>query len=235
MPVPFTAVATDLLAQEGGLGFRKGPWMRPSEPPLPYQPFISPVVIHGRLLADGGLLNPIPVAATTAAKANATVAVSLSEESPGLLGTSPVRDTAQQRPTEEWLERFQRIAGQVLDRDAIGRLAGRITHARGGSSRQGPDGGPVQEAAEEAVEEVVAEVFGVLPPGLRTRNVMELSLGALQRVVVRYRLASYPPDVLITVPTAACRMLEFQDATEMIALGRQLATEALDEADLLTQ
>ncbi|TVR36575.1 MAG: hypothetical protein EA388_03505 [Nitriliruptor sp.] len=35
--------------------------------------FITPVVIDGRLLADGGLLNPIPVAATAATPAELTI------------------------------------------------------------------------------------------------------------------------------------------------------------------
>ena len=37
--------------------------------------FITPVVIDGRLLADGGLTNPLPIAPTSAAGADLTVAV----------------------------------------------------------------------------------------------------------------------------------------------------------------
>jgi NTE family protein len=51
-------------------------------------------------------------------------------------------------------------------------------------------------------------------------------------VLVRYRLAGYPPDVLVTVPRDACRSLDFHRAAEMIDVGRALAAEALDGAGL---
>ena len=66
------------------------------------------------------------------------------------------------------------------------------------------------------------------PPGLRTVDVMNLSLEAMQSVLTRYRLSGYPPDVLVTVPSDACRTMDFHLAADMIQLGRDLAIEALD-------
>ncbi|MFW6223509.1 MAG: esterase, partial [Spirochaetota bacterium] len=51
---------------------------------------------------------------------------------------------------------------------------------------------------------------------------------ALQASVTRFRLAANPPDLLITVPRGAARALDFHRASELIALGRARATEALD-------
>ena len=45
---------------------------------------------------------------------------------------------------------------------------------------------------------------------------------------LRGSAAGPPPDVLITVPRSACRMLDFHKAEEVIALGRRLAADALD-------
>ena len=50
----------------------------------------------------------------------------------------------------------------------------------------------------------------------------------MQNAVLRYRLASHPPDVLVTVPADACGTLDFHRATEMIELGRRLARQAFD-------
>lgn len=75
------------------------------------------------------------------------------------------------------------------------------------------------------------EVFGALPPGLRTLDVMELSLDTMQALVTRYRLAGYPPDLLVTVPKNACRTLDFHKAADLVDLGRRLADEALDDLD----
>jgi NTE family protein len=74
------------------------------------------------------------------------------------------------------------------------------------------------------------EGFGDLPPGLRRVDVMNLSLDAAQELLTRYRIAGYPPHLLIELPADACGTLEFYRATEMIELGRTVALEALDRA-----
>jgi len=84
----------------------------------------------------------------------------------------------------------------------------------------GLDGAQATEAVLEA-----------LPAGLRTLDVMELSLRAVRTAVLRHTLAAHPPDVLITVPRSSCRTLDFHKAEEMIALGRLLAVEALDREE----
>ena len=79
---------------------------------------------------------------------------------------------------------------------------------------------------------MAAEPFEKLPDGLSKFDMMNLSLDAMQSLLLRFRLAAYPPDVLVSVPKAAARTLDFHRADEMIALGRTLATDALDAADL---
>lgn len=79
-------------------------------------------------------------------------------------------------------------------------------------------------------EEAEAEVYGALPPGLRLLDVVELSLDAMQSVVAGYRLAGYPPDVLVSVPKVAANTLDFHRAPELIVLGREAAIEAFDTA-----
>ena len=49
----------------------------------------------------------------------------------------------------------------------------------------------------------------------------------MQSLVTRYRLASHPPDLMISVPKNACRTLDFHRAGAMIELGRTLAEESL--------
>ncbi len=218
LAIPFTAVATDLLAHKE-VWFQQGPVDVAIRASIALPSIITPVVLNGRLLADGGLMNPLPIAPTASSDADATVAVSLAGEPAGQSGRLPVRESSEARPVEEWLERFRRTAAQVLDRDVV-----RLVTSKFGAGRSTTPG--------SASEEVVEEVFGDLPPGLRTLDVMELSLDTLQSVVARYRLAGYPPDLLITVPKSACRTIDFHKAPEMIALGRKLAFEALDQGTL---
>lgn len=226
----FTAVATDLLAGKE-VWFQQGPVDAAIRASIALPSFVTPVVLNGRLLADGGLLNPVPVVATAAASADVTLAVTLSEET----ATGPTPVTASSEPgiaphvPEEGEVGSRRPAAQRLDRELVRAISGWLAGGRGASPPAAGDEavGEIEQQLEEQAEE---ELFGALPPGLRTFDVMQLSLEALQRVVTRYRLAGYPPDLLITVPKAACRTLDFHRAKEMIALGREHARHALDEA-----
>ena len=227
LPVPFTAVATDLLARRE-VWFQQGPLDAAIRASIALPSVITPVVLNGRLLADGGLMNPIPIAPTAAVTADLTVAVALSEEHLAPSGAVPVQESAEPCPSEEWLERTRRSASQVLDRERLRAIASWLAGDReAGSDEEEQIVGRLGEAAEAAAG-AQEEPYGELPSGLGTLDVMQLSLDALQSVVTRYRLAGYPPDLMITVPRTSCRTLDFHRAGEMIALGRDLGTEALD-------
>jgi NTE family protein len=77
LPIPFTAVATDLTTGEEHW-FRRGPVDVAIRASAALPGFMTPVVIDGRLLADGGLTNALPVAPTLGAGADLTVAVVVS-------------------------------------------------------------------------------------------------------------------------------------------------------------
>lgn len=218
LPVPFTAVVTDLLAGKE-VWFQHGPVDAAIRASIALPSFIAPVVLDGRLLVDGGLLNPVPVAPTTASSADVTVAVALSDVHRTSPSPTLAWDQAESRPLDEWLDRSRRTVAQVLDSE----LARAIT----GWFPGGRDSSQVDEE-DAADEELAAPPFGALPPGLRTLDVMQLSLEALQGAVARYRLAGYPPDLLITIPKTSCRTLDFHRAEEMIRIGRERTLEALD-------
>ena len=61
-------------------------------------------------------------------------------------------------------------------------------------------------------------------------DLLNMSFDTMSALISRYRMAGNPPDVLVTVPSNAVRTLDFHRAAEMIALGRRLTTEALDQA-----
>ncbi|WIG17322.1 patatin-like phospholipase family protein [Kocuria rosea] len=253
LPIPFTAVATDLLARKE-VWFQEGPVDVAVRASIALPSIITPVMLNGRLLADGGIMNPVPIAATVATRADVTVAVSLSGGQQSGEGRVPAHETSAVRPSEEWAERFRRSASHVLDRELTRSVLERFAETRGRSTPSRflrPAGSaPVDaaetiledavqdvgrealvDAAEETAEELAQDGFGALPAGLRTLDVMQLSLEVLQSMVLRYRLAGYPPDLLITVPKSAGRLLDFHRAGELIELGRRMTEEAIDRAD----
>lgn len=208
LPIPYTAVATDLVAQRE-VWFQRGLMATAMRASVAIPSLIAPVVVDGRLLADGGLMNNLPIAPLTPARADAVVAVSLSGARQGP-GPSPRGATA----SEERFERVRRVAAQLRDQDMVRALATRLGVGLGAEEQDESEASGAHEAW--------------IPTGLRTRDVIELSIQTMQRLITRYRLSAYPPDILIEVPVDACGTFEFHRASEMIDLGRQVAARALD-------
>ena len=224
LPIDFTAVATDLFARKE-VWFQKGLVETAIRASIALPGIITPVMLNGRLLADGGMMDPVPIAPTAAARADLTIAVSLAgagRDGHEVHDAEPVVTAAEPEPVEEWSDRFRRTAGQLLDRDLVRSLIHRF------GLDDEPDAVVAVPAAEPGVP--AGEVFEKLPEGLSKFDMMNLSLDAMQSLLLRFRLAAYPPDVLVTVPKSACRTLDFHRAEEMIALGRSLTADALDRA-----
>jgi NTE family protein len=215
LPVPFTAVATDLLAGKS-VWFQRGPLDEAIRASIAIPGVIAPHVLDGRLLADGGILDPLPMAPIAAVNADLTIAVSLSgSEAVGERETEP-------GATVEWLNRMVRSTSALLDTAAARSLLDRPT-ARAVLSRFGSE---EQESEDKADPDGIADVPGV--PKLGSFEVMNRTIDIAQSALARHTLAAYPPDVLIEVPRSTCRGLEFHRAVEVIDVGRALANQALD-------
>jgi len=227
LPIPYTAVATDLLAGKS-VWFQRGPVDEAIRASIAIPGVIAPHALDGRLLADGGILDPLPMAPIAAVNADLTIAVSLSGSEVGGIGDN--RD-AEPGATVEWLNRMVRSTSALLDTAAARSLLDRPT-ARALLSRFGgpdswsddPDAEPTE--ADGVDPDAVADVPGV--PKLGSFEVMNRTIDIAQSALARHTLAAYPPDVLIEVPRSTCRGLEFHRAAEVIAAGRALADEALD-------
>jgi len=240
LPIPYTAVATDLLAGRE-VWFQRGPLAPAIRASIALPSFITPVMLQGRLLADGGLLNPIPVAATAAAAADVTIAVSLSEEHLAGTGTAPTSmaadpdgHAATPPPPRDADAHHRGESSAIREHDLVRAVTGWFNGAREPADLEAAGEAGVAPArsgtpdGEEQDDAAAHGWFTPTPPGLRTLEVMQLSVEALQASVTRFRLAAYPPDVLVTVPRDACRTLDFHRAEELIDIGRRRAQAALD-------
>jgi NTE family protein len=222
LPIPFTAVATDLLGRRA-VWFRDGPTDVAVRASIAMPGIITPIVVNGRLLSDGGMLDPVPVAAAQSARAELLIAISLLGErswsrGPGALEETP--PTGQHEvETGQRYSRLRERAAQILDHELI--RAVREMPAPPSASRE-------HQAESRDPNETVTEDL----PSLSAAEVLLLSLEAMQSLILEQRLGSYPPDLLVSVPKDACRTLDFQRAPEMIELGRRLMRETLDEAEL---
>lgn len=225
--IPYTAVATDLLAGKS-VWFQRGPVDEAIRASIAIPGVIAPHAVDGRLLADGGILDPLPMAPLSAVNADLTIAVSLS-------GSEAITTReAEPGATVEWLTRMVRSTSALLDTAAARSLLDRPT-ARAVLSRLGGPGGESDDWSENPEDEQLpADVdAGAVSdvPKLGSFEVMNRTIDIAQAALARHSLAVYPPDLLIEVPRSTCRALEFHRAVEVIATGRALADDALDSLE----
>jgi NTE family protein len=76
LPIGYTAVATDLVEQRE-IWLNRGPLFDAIRASIAIPTIFTPYELHGRLLVDGGLLNPVPIAPALNQQADLIVAVNL--------------------------------------------------------------------------------------------------------------------------------------------------------------
>jgi NTE family protein len=205
LPIPYTAVSTDLLSGKS-VWLQRGPVDAAIRASIAIPGVITPHVFDGRLLADGGILDPLPMAPIAAVNADLTIAVSLSGSEAG--GRYEPTEN-EPRATTEWLSRMWRSTTALFE---------------SGRSVALPD---EMDSDDELVDASKEEAL----PRLGSFEVMNRTIDIAQSALARHTLAAYPPDVLIEVPRTACRSLEFYRAAEVIDIGRELAAAVLDELE----
>ncbi|MGV9188308.1 patatin-like phospholipase family protein [Arcanobacterium canis] len=186
LPIPFTAVATNLITGRE-VWFQQGSLAAAIRASMAVPSIVTPVHLNGQLLADGGLVNPVPMEAVAAVKADATLAVSLAKGR-----TANVDDP-----------RMFGAAGPVSSDD-------------------------VCEESEEQPAISLWETYYDLPKSLRTRDVADLSISAMQAIIERFRWAANPASYVIEIPYTTAGTMDLHRAAEVIEVGRTEAVKALD-------
>ena len=76
LPIPFTAVATDIMG-EREVWLSRGRLFDAIRASISLPMFFTPFELHGTTLIDGGVLNPVPIAPTFRDRTDITIAVNL--------------------------------------------------------------------------------------------------------------------------------------------------------------
>ncbi|MFT4396030.1 patatin-like phospholipase family protein [Gordonia lacunae] len=233
LPIPFTAVATDLNAGRA-VWFQRGVLADALRASIAIPGVISPHEHGGRLLADGGILDPLPVAPTSTVSSDVTIGVIIGSDGGPEAG-------AIREPKAKGL--LRRNVAPILDNEFIRAVRDRLGYevpptergepsaTDGAVTATGSGADAVEAAAEpDSVPSAEHAGFGVDEPARMGRvEVLSRSLDIMQEALTRYQVAGYPPDVLIRVPRRTVRTLDFHKASEMIELGRTLTARALDD------
>ncbi|SHM40388.1 patatin-like phospholipase family protein [Vreelandella subglaciescola] len=214
LSIPVTTVATDMIRQRE-VWFQHGSLLRAIRASIAVPGVITPFTLGEQVLVDGGLLNPLPMMPALAAhKADIVIAVNATAHSP-----QPVT-------LEEMLPAEEMPAQRIANTDASDETGGRwMRDARAATQRLweglGSLAGDKNDADAPGPEERGKHEWGKLDMILQSFDITQAALA-------KYKIAGYPPDVLIEVPKTVCSAYEFHRANELIRLGRHLADEALE-------
>lgn len=222
--IPYTAVATDLTNQQE-IWFQEGCLHQAMRASAAIPSLFTPVIQGNRMLVDGGLLNPLPIVPVVASHCDLIIAVNLSATNQKQYQLPVI-----ERPPA-LKNRFDLLMASISTRLPF--------------MRKEVDG---VEPASHALEAPVVPINAWLEPltgtlettanDTRTASfngpasmldVINQSFEAMQTSLAQYKIAGYPPDILINVPKRVCRSFEFYKAPELIQLGRLIAHDTLEK------
>ncbi len=227
LAIPFTAVATDLTNQQE-IWFQEGCLHQAMRASAAIPSLFTPVIQGKRMLVDGGLLNPLPIVPVVSSHCDLIIAVNLNATNqnhyqlPVIERPAALKGRIDQLMTSlgSRLPSFRRKGGdETLLLTGEQRLSDDIAPAAA------PDRKENDATPRSASGSRVAEFSG---PGSLLELVNQ-SFEVMQTSLAQYKIAGYPPDILINVPKRVCRFFEFYKAPELIMLGRQIARDTLDK------
>lgn len=199
LPISYTAVAVDLDTHRE-VWFSRGSLFEAIRASIAIPTIFRPHRYQGRLLVDGGLLNPLPVSPTLRDFTAATIAVDVNGSEEPLDGIRMMRAGAGVDVYEEAHE----MDGGSNPETRSGNAIGRVLSAWWNSDK------PIEELPDPSILELFSR-----------------SLDAVQETITRLKLAAQPPDLLISIPRNVCTFYDFHRAEAAIEWGRKRTREAL--------
>ncbi|MBA1231644.1 alpha/beta hydrolase [Pseudomonas viridiflava] len=240
--IPYTAVATDLTNQQE-IWFQEGCLHQAMRASAAIPSLFTPVMQGGRMLVDGGLLNPLPIVPVVSSHCDLIVAVNLNSTHHQHYQLPVI-----ERPPAV-KKRFDLLINSLgshlpfrrkLETNGVASIAGQTSSLKPSAARvpspwlgevsadpqgQQPAAAPQAEGAPKSASGSVI-IDNVGPASLL--DLINQSFEVMQTSLAQYKIAGYPPDILINVPKRVCRFFEFYKAPELIALGREIASDTLD-------
>ncbi len=239
--IPYTAVATDLTNQQE-IWFQEGCLHQAMRASAAIPSLFTPVVQGNRTLVDGGILNPLPIIPVVSSHSDLIIAVNLNSTNQKQYQLPVI-----ERPAAFKL-RFNQLINSVGSRlpfrrkqaEALLGLQQELEQEMAIEAAQVPNPWLADAASPKAQQPSAAPesdgapksatgsfiVNNVGPASLL--DLINQSFEVMQTSLAQYKIAGYPPDVLVNVPKRVCRFFEFYKAPELIALGREIARDTLD-------
>lgn len=220
LPIAFTAVAADLTNQQE-IWFQEGNLEQAMRASAAIPSLFTPVMQGNRMLVDGGILNPLPIVPVVSSHCDLIIAVNLNA------------NNHRQYPLPEVIRpgRFDAMVSSISSHIPFWRSKGleeqlaELQAAEEDDGSQPPAAPTGQSAPKSAEGSMVVDVGS--PASLL--ELINQSFEVMQSSLTQYKIAGYPPNVLVNIPKRACRFYEFYKAPELIRLGQIIAKDTLDK------
>jgi NTE family protein len=239
LPIPFAAVATDLTSGQE-VWIRQGSLIEAIRASLSMPGMFTPCFRDGRLLVDGGLINPVPVSLCRSLGANTVIAVNpntdikiqyeISKET--ILGGPPKSEPEEQEQGLRVRDLF--FAGLTLYvteriKRSKSAITGRFSSKDVETDNKGLRDhliGYLTDYINATMKQGKSLALGQITEDGTFREpslfeVITASINLMGDRIARQRLAGDPPDVMILPHVSHVGPLEFNRADEVIEAGRR--------------
>ncbi|BBL24508.1 MULTISPECIES: patatin-like phospholipase family protein [Comamonas] len=235
-PIPFGAVATDLHSG-AEVWMRQGSIADAVRASIALPGLFTPVLREGRLLVDGGLVNPVPASLARAMGADIVIAVDLNVD---LMQRHMQPLAVQEAPPPIPSPRHQQAEdGDEEEGDMLNRTPPYPVPPAGGTAVEEagaavpPPGKPWSRRLTSWIPGVGAPPAAANSPlvdGMRIPSVLDVvmtSVNIMQMRITRSRMAGDPPELVIAPRLAHLGLLDFHRAKEAMDAGYAATQAAL--------
>ncbi len=228
----FVAVATELSTGHE-VWLREGSLVQAIRASYSLPGVLAPVAIDNRWLIDGAVVNPVPVSVVRALGARLVIAVNLNAD--------PFDPSTRRNLTDGETPFYfpnapeNRVEPEVEEEIATLIEEGSISEPK---TEDADDHSVFMDGIKSTLNkirsphrapehEIVKRAIGTKQRGPGFASVLLASLNIVQDRLARARLASDPPDIVITPKIGHLTLMEFDRADELIKRGEEAAEEAL--------
>jgi NTE family protein len=211
--MPVCVVATD-LATGREVRLCEGPAARVVRASIAVPGIFAPVVMEGRYLVDGGLVNPVPVDATRAMGADAVIAVDLNAD----VGSG------------NWYEGGAPNGAEAAPgaTEAAHAMALAARHDMSPEETMGVLGRRYRRLEAQLKEKALGWLVHAARPNIF--DILGASINIVARQITEQRLEAMKPRVVVRPLVGDMSLWEFADAGRAIDAGYRAAVDALQDA-----
>ena len=228
LPIPFTAIATDLYTGEEVI-FREGPLFEAIRASISIPSMFKPVKWKGRTLVDGGMVNTFPLNRVQRTPGDILVGFNVNQ-----IDAAEIQGFLDSRAIYDEQEKARREEAKTLLKDTL------ATAERGAFLEKMARGGQlIRESIEAGRGERRLEADGreswiPVDADDNYASILQRSFGIMNCTIARQGIELARPDVLADLPFDSYHgVYGYTHAPEIVEEGRRRMADALDRYEKL--